>query len=493
MTGSSLGTSTATGAAWQMLGFICLTGCGYLVAVLLARSFGPAAYGAYGVVYSVLMASEQILRLGIPQALTKLIGGSRDAVSSKLEATGILLVLLISLAGFALLWSGAPWLADWLHVPNGTLLFRIAVLDIPFFGLYRVVVHVLNGRRDFRTTGIVTCAYALTRVIGIVALMMTGTLSIEGALIVNVAASVIGLLLLLPRTGTHAFRPTLVERATIMSLALPILVGDIGIQCLLGVDLWLLSAFGDSIAAEVRGDYVAALSLARVPNVLTFVLASVLVPSIARALSTGDRAGAARLVLGTTRFLTVLLLPAGGLIAANAGELMALLFSEAYRPGARYLALLIFAQGLGFTFLGALQAILIGTGEAAVAARRIYAGLAIGVALNLILIPLYGASGAATAALLSFAVTVVLIAQVVRRRMGVLLDARQALLALLASVLIAIVGWLVPAQGLMVLLELAGLGAAYLGLIWAVGLVDAGDIALLRGRQANQSPVRRDG
>jgi O-antigen/teichoic acid export membrane protein len=186
-------------------------------------------------------------------------------------------------------------------------------------------------------------------------------------------------------------------------------------------------------------------------------------------------------------------LPAGGLIAANAGELMALLFSEAYRPGARYLALLIFAQGLGFTFLGALQAILIGTGEAAVAARRIYAGLAIGVALNLILIPLYGASGAATAALLSFAVTVVLIAQVVRRRMGVLLDARQALLALLASVLIAIVGWLVPAQGLMVLLELAGLGAAYLGLIWAVGLVDAGDIALLRGRQANQSPGRRDG
>jgi hypothetical protein len=45
----------------------------------------------------------------------------------------------------------------------------------------------------------------------------------------------------------------------------------------------------------------------------------------------------------------------------------------------------------------------------------------------------------------------------------------------------------------MVLLELAGLGAAYLGLIWAVGLVDAGDIALLRGRQANQPPVRRDG
>jgi O-antigen/teichoic acid export membrane protein len=484
--GGSLGKTAASGAAWQMLGSVCLTGCGYIVAVMLARSFGPVAYGVYGVVYSVLMASEQMLRLGIPQALTKLIGGSQTASSSNIEATGVLLVLLISLAGFVLLWLAAPWLADRLHVDNGTLLFRIAVLDIPFFGLYRVAVHVLNGRRDFRTTGIVTCAYALTRVIGIMALVTSDALSIEGALFVNVLASAIALLLLLPRTGSDAFRPTLAERTTIMSLALPILVGDIGIQCLLGVDLWLLSAIDNSIAAEVRGDYVAAMSLARVPNVLTFVLASVLVPSIARAVSRGDRGGAARLVLGTMRFLTVLLLPAGALIAANAGELMALLFSEAYRPGARYLALLIMAQGLGFTFLGALQAILIGTGDAMVAARRIYGGLAIGVALNLVLIPLYGATGAATAAVLSFAITVVLNALVVRRRLGVLLEARQALLALLASVLIGMIGWLVPAEGLMVLVELAVLGTAYLGLIWVMGLISADDIALIRGGPTKQ-------
>jgi O-antigen/teichoic acid export membrane protein len=482
-TGISLGVSTATGAAWQMLGFVCLTGCGYIVAVLLARSFGPAAFGAYGVVYSVLMASEQILRLGVPQALTKLIAGSRDADTSKLEATGFMLGLLINLAGFAVLWTIAPWLADWLPVENGTLLFRIAVLDIPFFGLYRVVVHILNGRRDFRTTGKVTCAYALIRTLGIIILVVTGSLSIEGALLVNVIASLVGLLLLLPRAGARAFQPTLIERSQIMSLALPILVTDIGIQCLLSVDLWLLSAFSTPLEAEVRGDYVAALSLARVPNILTFVLTSVLVPSIARALSTGDRDGAVRLVLGTTRLLTALLLPCGALIVANAGELMALFFSESYRPGAHYLALLILAQGLGFTFLGALQAILIGTGDAAVAARRIYVGLAIAVALNLIMIPLYGATGAAIAAILSFAITVLLVAQLVRRRMGVLLETRRALLALLASGLIAVVGWLMPMTGPMVLLELAVLGVAYLGLIWVLGLFDASDLAMLRGRR----------
>jgi O-antigen/teichoic acid export membrane protein len=377
----------------------------------------------------------------------------------------------------------APWLADWLKVENGSLLFRIAVLDIPFFGLYRVVVHILNGRRDFRTTGKVTCAYALTRTLGIILLVVTGSLSIEGALLVNVIASMVGLLLLLPRTGPLAFQPTLSERTQIMALALPILLSDVGIQCLLGVDLWLLSAFSTPLDAEIRGAYVAALSLARVPNLLTFVLASVLVPSIARALSTGDRDGAIRLVLGTTRLLTVLLLPCGALIVVNAGELMALFFSESYRPGGRYLALLILAQGLGFTFLGALQAILIGTGDAAIAARRILIGLAVAVALNLILIPLYGATGAAVAAILSFAFTVLLVAELVRRRMGVLLETRRALLALMASVLIAVAGWLIPATGLMVLLELAVLGIAYLGLGWILKLFDGSDIALLRGRR----------
>jgi O-antigen/teichoic acid export membrane protein len=478
-----LGPSTATGAAWQMLGFVCLTGCGYIVAVVLARSFGPVAFGVYGVVYSVLMASEQILRLGVPQALTKLIAGSGTVDTAKLEATGVVLGLLISLAGFAVLWMIAPWLADWLKVENGSLLFRIAVLDIPFFGLYRVVVHILNGRRDFRTTGKVTCAYALTRTLGIILLVVTGSLSIEGALLVNVIASMVGLLLLLPRTGPLAFQPTLSERTQIMALALPILLSDVGIQCLLGVDLWLLSAFSTPLDAEIRGAYVAALSLARVPNLLTFVLASVLVPSIARALSTGDRDGAIRLVLGTTRLLTVLLLPCGALIVVNAGELMALFFSESYRPGGRYLALLILAQGLGFTFLGALQAILIGTGDAAIAARRILIGLAVAVALNLILIPLYGATGAAVAAILSFAFTVLLVAELVRRRMGVLLETRRALLALMASVLIAVAGWLIPATGLMVLLELAVLGIAYLGLGWILKLFDGSDIALLRGRR----------
>lgn len=41
--------------------------CTYVVSVVLARSLGPAAFGAYGMVYSLLMTTELVGRFGIPR------------------------------------------------------------------------------------------------------------------------------------------------------------------------------------------------------------------------------------------------------------------------------------------------------------------------------------------------------------------------------------------------------------------------------------------
>jgi O-antigen/teichoic acid export membrane protein len=206
----------------------------------------------------------------------------------------------------------------------------------------------------------------------------------------------------------------------------------------------------------------------------------VLVPSIARALSAGERETAGRLVIGTMRFLAVLVLPVCALIAANAVEAMQLLFSDEYLPGARFLTLLVFAQGLGYTLVSALLAILIGAGASRVAAQRIYIALTIAVAANLILIPLIGAMGSALAALFSFVTAGFLLARLVRQKLGVLLEWRATLLALLASIAVGLAGWLIPATGLMLLVEIVGLGLAYLGIVWAIGLVSLADLAQLR-------------
>ncbi|HUG04210.1 MAG TPA: polysaccharide biosynthesis C-terminal domain-containing protein [Steroidobacteraceae bacterium] len=477
-----IGRAAAAGVVWQMIGFACVTVCGYVVAVLLARNFGPAVFGVYGVVYSVLMATELMLRFGVPQALTRLIGGAPGEGSVGLQNTGITLTLIVNLAGFAIFWMAAPYVAEALNVPFGTRLFRIAILDIPFYALFVTLSHILNGRRQFIHTGLALCVYGLVKVAGVIFMLMTDTLSIAGALYVNLASSVVGMVLLLIPAKMRAYRPSLKARASVVALAIPITIGEVGLQVLLGIDLWLLNALGTSIAADIKGDYVAAISLARLPNVVAYVLTAVLVPSIARALSAGERETAGRLVIGTMRFLAVLVLPVCTLIAANAVEAMQLLFSDVYLPGARFLMLLVFAQGLGYTLVSALLAILVGAGASRVAAQRIYIALTIAVAANLILIPLLGAMGAALAALVSFVIAAFLLARLVRQKLGVLLEWRATLLALLVSIAVGLAGWLIPATGLMLLVEVAVLGLAYLGIVWAIGLVSLADLAQLRRR-----------
>lgn len=476
------GTRAARDAIWQMGGFFALTLSSYLMVMLLARGLGPAAYGIYGVVYATLLAIELITRLGIPQATSKLAAGSADRVRL-IEATGITLALLLSLLALAAMWVAAPLLARLLNVPDGARLFRIASIDLPFFALYGVLIHVLNSRRRFRASGIVTMVYGLGKIVGTVVMLAGGLTSIGAALVVNALASLAGVLALLPQVGLVALKPVLSERGAIVRLALPTALADLCIQTLLALDLWALNALGGGLAPEIRGQYAAALNLARVPNLLAFVLTSMLVPMISHALSSGGLVAARPMVLGATRFLLVLVLPACALIAADAGDILALLFSEAYRPGGHLLALLIFAQGLGFTLLNSLQAILLGAGAADTGARRILVAVVLAVVFNLTLIPLLGATGAALSAVLGFAVAAASVAVAVRRRLGALVEPRVAVGSVLLSLLVGLVGWLIPAGGLVLLVELVALFGLYLGLAWAAGLIGRADLAMLRGRR----------
>ena len=73
---------------------------------------------------------------------------------------------------------------------------------------------------------------------------------------------------------------------------------------------------------------------------------------------------------------------------------------------------------------------------------------------------------------------------VVRKRLGVLVEPRVVIGAVLLSLAVGLVAWATPSAGLVVLVELAGLFLVYLGLAWAFGLIGRADVAMLRGRTA---------
>lgn len=474
---ASLTEKAARGILWHAVAQGTVMLSAYVVAVVLARSLHPAAYGIYGLVYSVLMTVELVGRLGIPQAVSRMLAGA-SGDTARLEATGFGLAALVYLGLFAGFWLAAPQLAAvlGLEVEMGSRLFRLAALDIPFFGLFFMAIHVLNGHRQFAREAIANIVYAGAKAGGIVLLALVGA-TIEGALLVNVASSIVGVALLAVLIGRIRFALDHKLARRILRLAVPVGLVGLGTQVTIGVDLWSLGLFGGDMPEAVRGHYVAALNIARMPNLLAFVMTAVLIPSLARALADGSPELARRTLAGALRFLALTLLPGCVLVAVEAGPLLSLLFSDAYLPGTGLLRLLIFGHGLGNTLFATATAVLIAIGAQHTAATIALFAVPAAFAANAVLVPLAQAEGAALAALLVPAVAAMTAAAAIYRRLGPVSDAALLLRALPVAAVTGLLAWLVPTAGWLLLVEFAGLGLVLLLLAFAVGLLGRADLA----------------
>ena len=126
---------------------------------------------------------------------------------------------------------------------------------------------------------------------------------------------------------------------------------------------------------------------------------------------------------------------------------------------------------------------LVGAGRPLTGAKCILAALIVAIALNVTLIALFGAVGAAISALASFATAVILSGTFVARELGSIIELRVVVRAAMASLAVGVFGWMIPSHGWQVLLELVGLGVAYLGIAWLTGVLRPEHIQLLLKKQ----------
>jgi O-antigen/teichoic acid export membrane protein len=467
----------ALGSVFHLSSQLVLMGCGYLVSVVLARALGPAGFGAYGVVYSFLLAVELIGRFGIPQAAGKLVAEQRRT-DHAIEATGLTLSLLVYLALFAGVWLAAPALEAGFGIPDGTRLFRIAAFDIPLYGAFATLFHILNGRRSFVQESALIALYGLAKAAGVAVLVQAGP-SVAGALLVSIAASAIALAATIVMVGRAPLRLSLAHKDRILRVAMPIALLVVGNQLLQVVDLWILAVVGAHLHDAVLGHYVAAVNVARIPNFVSNAMSAVLLTSIASAMGAGDRAVVQRTLQGSMRFVLIVLLPGCALMAVNAREILVLLFSADYAPAAPLLTLLAFAQGLFLTLFLTLVAVLIGAGRAGVASVIALGVLPLAVVLDAALVRAFDAPGAALGALLSCAAAATTAGLMVQRHVGALLPAGLVgiIVAAGASVTVSAV---IRAEGPWLVGELGGVGLLYLTLLAASGLIRPADLRFLR-------------
>jgi stage V sporulation protein B len=449
---------------------------GYVIAIALARSLGPALYGVYGVVYSVLLSVELIGRLGLPQAVSKLVA-EKGSAAQRVEATGVTMALMVYSVIFLLFLLAAPWLGAIFNLPDGGYLFRIAALDIPFYGVYFMFIHVLSGRREFSQQAIAASFYHLTKALGIIVLVMIGP-TVAGALVVNVLGSIIALGLVVRFVRLKAFRPTLEDARPIIGLAIPVAIIALGTQSLIHVDLWMLNALGTQIEDSVKGFYIAASSVARIPNGMAFVMSSVLVPAVAHALAGSDRQQAVVTVERGFRFMALTLVPVCALIAVESREILVLLFSRTYEAGAPLLALLAFAQGLCYTVFMSFSNLLIATGAQRASATLSVLMLGLATATSFVGVHFLGAVGAALGALVANGAAAAISTVLVFRALRPSIPALMLIRLVGATALVCFAAVAVPTQGVLLVIELMVLAGMLFALLLLLRVIEAADFDL---------------
>ena len=440
---------------------VCSQACffvlGYFAVVLLAREFGPVTYGAYGVIMSVLVWLEESARFAIPSATAKLVA-EKNTAHAALERAALTLNLAAHAVLFVLLWVAAPWLASWFGIANGTFLFRIAAIDLPFFGAYTAYRAIHQGHRRFFQLGCSQVIYAFTKLAGVLLLVRFG-LSVESALLVNVAATIAGLAWLLPGGGLRWQARWLEQVKPLVSAATPMGLYYFVLGVRDSLILWTLQVMTPASEAATIGIFVAAFSIARVPSMVLTTVSTVILPSLSRALALNDESLARRYINQALRFGVILYLPVCLVFLAQPEKLIQWIFSKDFSGGGVILSLLVVEAGLRVVH-AILGAALNAAGEARKAAVVTVATIVPALAMLVLLIYYRGAAGAALSSVVTILASCVILGALVWNRFGALMNKRSACnIGVAGGLMFLIFALLSGLDGLFILPYAGGLAA----------------------------------
>jgi stage V sporulation protein B len=459
------------GQGWHLLTVFALY-------AFLARKLGPAGFGQWRVVISVLVWFELFINSGLTKIATKSIAESGDDRRPGVERASYLGQAGFAVAAFAALELLAGPIASLLHQPSLAPLLRISALDIPLYGAFMVASAVVLGEQRFERQAVSWIVYATAKAALIAGLVGFG-FSVQGALVGNALSSIVGF--------AAVFRPwrkregdlsqMLALTGTLLAAAVPFLALSLSEGLGQSVDLWLVSAAVPS--AVLVGLYASATVLAEVPTFLFQGLQRVLFPSVARAGAEGDVRLAGHYAGQGIRLALLVNVLIVAVVAATGRQALELVYSSAYL-GAYVPLVLLMVAAAGRTLRSVCSEVLMAEDRRRDALLVMIGTLVAEVALLWVLIPRYGlmgaAAGVAASALAAGAISAGLLArQVGTRPLWTLLRSVVA-----AAAVGAALAYLTPHAPVWLLAAYPLAAVAYIGVLTVLGEFGADDITSLR-------------
>jgi len=398
---------------------------GLLVGIVLARILEPEGYGVYAFALSVAMLLGIPVQMGLPVLITRQVARYQYAERWELlrgllqranQAVLVMSVLIIIIAAL-----GGRWFtADMTEVQRATLVWALVLL--PLLALNNLRGAALRGLRRVvqgQLPEMFLQPIFLLVLVGITWLAW-GDLTPPGAMALYCGAAALSFLIgagllwreLPPDVKTST--PSYETSAWVQSvLPLSFLAGFKIINN--QTDIFMLGLFATK---DEVGHYRVALALAALVIFVLTALNTVIAPHITRLHSAGDMRRLQRLVTYNARMVLLAAVPIAGTLMLAGSPILALLFGEPYREAAMVLAILALGQIIN-AGMGSAGLILNMTGHERDTLKAVAIAATTNVLLNWILIPRFGAEGAAAATAISIIIWHTFLCAAVWWRLGI--------------------------------------------------------------------------
>lgn len=315
-----------------------------ITAAYLSRKLGPAGYGLLTVTFVTVAWVEWTISALFARATIKFVSDAEDW--QPVAATVIRWHLglgVLAMAGLVLL---ASPLARLLGEEELFRYLCIAAIDIPIFATAHAHRHVLIGLGRFRGRALGSGLRWIARLFLVIFLVELG-LSLEGAIMANIGASVVELAVTryfapVPLLGGASF-----PLRSMLGYIAPLSVLALSVRIFEKTDLFMLKSLGASAADA--GFYGAAQNLALLPSIFSLSFGLPLLTALTRHAAVGDRAAFSLLACNALRSALALLL-LGGVVAATAPGIVRFIYGPDFDPAAPVLRLLLFAAIVGVAF-----------------------------------------------------------------------------------------------------------------------------------------------
>lgn len=393
------------------------SGANYLAALLQAgifvfhtvgaRLLGKLAYGAYIFAWSVVEIANKIAVAGLDKGILRAVASERARQDGQAEikalATALRVVLLASLAAVALIELGAGLIARWQEVPAYAPTLRALGPLIFLWSSTVVLIAATMGLRTMRYNLLVrgVADPALLLVSGLLwALSWRQGAGVAMALAHVCAASATLLLALLAFGrcfGLRRIAGGMLRRwdGHLVRFSLPVGLAELLNQAIYRVDVILIGAFMQDPLQVAN--YGACILLSNVISSVRYAFDPVLSPVVAETMVSGDRERLAHNLRLMVRWVTLLSLPIFVTFLFFGRTLLGL-WGQSYTSA--HSALVLLATGhLANAVLGLHQWPVVMSGRSRLDLLNNAVAFAVNLVLNLVLIPRWGLTGAASATL----------------------------------------------------------------------------------------------